>query len=434
MIADSTDIKFACSQCGQRIVVEKSGAGLTADCPICSNPVTVPYVSSIHDRHYGEPVAEHEHGSRTSFADPGPEEMREELIDATVQTGRLEQELEAARCEIARQQALFKKAVDECERLTANTTHAQAEIKSFQSDRQQLKADLANARQRALGAETKLVELTAALAGADQENAALRDQIENDLAVTHERLAATDTQLAARERELRAALAENSEIVLALSATQAELASARAEAAGLSHDVQALRVEATSTGELLTATRQELQDVQTRLDAASAERRELNAERDSLSQQVQILRQDLAQTGAGPELLELRARVQELNEDRQRTTDKLAAQAAELGTLTAAEQKLRAELEEARCLQLETERRLEANSETQLKKDNDVLRGIVARLNTTLGVYHTEIRRQRRARLTLRLLYALFALGLVTLAIFAVYVFGPHAVGILSIQ
>ena len=50
MIADSADIKFACPQCGQRIVVDKSAAGLNGSCPICEGPVVVPHASSVRER------------------------------------------------------------------------------------------------------------------------------------------------------------------------------------------------------------------------------------------------------------------------------------------------------------------------------------------------------------------------------------------------
>ena len=61
-----------------------------------------------------------------------------------------------------------------------------------------------------------------------------------------------------------------------------------------------------------------------------------------------------------------------------------------------------------------------------MHKDNDVLRGIVARLNTTLGVYHSEIRRLRRGRYGLRILYVLFGLGLLALAYLGLHIFAPH--------
>jgi chromosome segregation ATPase len=425
MIAESADIKFACSQCGQRMVVEKSGAGLTADCPICNSPVTVPHVSSIRRRnHHAEGAA------RAPYADPAAEEMHDELIEAALQTGHFEREVDAARQELARQQALYRKALDECERLKASATHAQAEARSFQSDRQQLKSDLTQARQRAQTLEAQFAELVTA----NEENVVSRQQIENDLALTRERLAATDTQLAIREREWREAAAENAEIVQALAGTQAELAATQAQAAGWQRDLESSRAEVTQAAEALVAADRDLKGAQSRLETADSESRQLSGERDDLRQQVESLRRDLTQTESGSELLDLRSRVQQLDGTQRRTAAQLATQAEELAKLTATGQTLRVELEESRQRQHEAELRAEANSAVQLKKDNDVLRGIVARLNTTLGVYHTEIRRLRRGRFAVRILYALFGLGLLALAFFALHTFAPHSFDILFKQ
>jgi DNA-directed RNA polymerase subunit RPC12/RpoP len=36
------DITFSCEKCGQNIVVDEAGAGITVDCPRCGRPVYVP--------------------------------------------------------------------------------------------------------------------------------------------------------------------------------------------------------------------------------------------------------------------------------------------------------------------------------------------------------------------------------------------------------
>ncbi|MDB4403261.1 ARV1 family protein [bacterium] len=40
-----SDIKFNCRHCTKELVVESEHAGVTADCPHCQKPVTVPNVS-----------------------------------------------------------------------------------------------------------------------------------------------------------------------------------------------------------------------------------------------------------------------------------------------------------------------------------------------------------------------------------------------------
>ena len=40
------DITFSCEKCGQNIVVDEAGAGITVDCPRCGRPVYVPSIAS----------------------------------------------------------------------------------------------------------------------------------------------------------------------------------------------------------------------------------------------------------------------------------------------------------------------------------------------------------------------------------------------------
>ncbi len=432
MIADSADIKFACSQCGQRMLVEKSGAGLTADCPFCKSPITVPYVSSIHDHgsrgHRSENGVTH-HESNADFIDPMIDETREELFNASLAQGQLQRELDAAQKEAARLQSLFKKAVDECERVTASATHAQAEIKSFQSDRQQLKADLSQTKQRALSAEQQITELSAFVAEAQQENQALRDQAENDLAVRHDQLEATETQLLARERELATLREENSELVQSMAAAQAELAALGQETAQVRGELDCagkLLDEASQAEARLGAVNEELR---ARLDQSLSDGELLTHERDQAREQIGILQRDLKETDSGRELLDLRDKLEDLTAKHTTTVSSLAKKSAAVQSLTDAAQALREELKTLREQRDEAERRAKANSDAQLKKDNDVLRGINQRDNVTIGVYHSELRRLRRARFALRIVYGVFGTAVIGLVFFAIAVFTRHSVG-----
>jgi len=428
MIAESDDIKFACAQCGQRIIVEKAAAGITANCPICKGPVTVPHVSSLPERRACSGGRNGE-SERSSFADPGMDEMREELFQSVADHGQTQRELDEAGKEIERLRGLVKKVTEECERMTANATHAQAEIKSFQSDRQQLKIELSQTRQRALSAENQVAELAAALAAAGQESNVFREQITSELAARHERLSVVETQLAARERELAVAQVESSEVVQSLAGAQSELASASADLNVLRTELktaQQLLDEAADSEERLVTAKQALQ---ARLDEATAENQRLGQERHELREQAELLRHDLGATEGGQELLDLRGRVRDLTDGQARTAALLVEKTAEAETLATTGPALRAELEEARSFGEDAERRALASSESQMKKDNDVLRGIVARQNTTLGVYYVEVRRMRRCRYALRLAYGLFALGLLAVVFFAVAVFSHQGIG-----
>lgn len=442
MIADTTDIKFSCSNCGQHMVVHKSAAGLGANCPICEHPVVVPDASSIRGGDYGGETRAREAGEpessakRTSFADPDSEQTRDDLFDAAAETGRLERDLAEAKSEIARYVALFKKAVDECERLTANTTHAQAEIKSFQADRQQLKSDLAQAKQRALATENKVAEVQAkadelagvlAVAGAD--NAELQERMETHLAIGRECLSAAEARLKTRESELRESRMEGNELMQALAVAQAELAGLRSGSAETRCElerIQTLLAEAEQTSRRLVDTEKQLQG---KLQTAEDECKNLSRDRDQLRQETEGLRHDLAELDNGRELLALRSRIPQIEDERDRAAAALAETTAEAKMRAETEQRLLRELHESVVLREDAERRADVAAEHQMSKDNEVLRGIVERQNETLRVHHIEVRRYRRSRYASRILYAAFGLALVALAIFAVMVFAPHGVG-----
>lgn len=408
MIAASHDIKFDCCHCGQRIVVERAGAGRQAPCPVCENVVTVPH-------HFGgEPRSEVERHRRRRGAPAEP-------------AGHPGKE-ESARQEIARLHASWKRAADECERMTASATHAQAEIKSFHSDRQQLKADLSQARHRTAAAGTQVAELTARLARVDEENAGLREQL--DFAgVSLERLAAMETQLGVRERELARRHAENVEVLQALAATQAELAALSAQTARLRAEFETAQQLLNDAAQLEQQFAAEAAGLRAQVASAGAENHALLEARDQWQAQAGALRRDLTVSDSGRELLELRGRAQELIDEKTRLAEALATATGEARARLAAHRTLQEELLETRRLRAEAEGRATQNSEAQLLKDNDVLRGIVARQNTTLGVHYVEVRRLRRARIALRILYLSFALGLLGLVAFALAVFSSHGIG-----
>ena len=421
MIADSADIKFACSQCGQRIVVDKSAAGLEGHCPICEGPLTVPHVSPPGGDHRGG-----ERSSHASYVDPGVEEMREELFESATEAGRLQRELDETRKELERQRALFKKAIDECERITASATHAQAEIKSFQADRQQLKTDLTHAKQRAAAAETQVAELAAALAAANHENTGLHERIDHELSLAQARLSATETQLNLRERELSAVRDENSEIVQSLAIAQSEVASAGLDLSRVVEELDSTRRSLERSTEYEAQLSQARLDLQARLDESIAEKQRLTELHQQLHEDAEVLRKDLTETDAGKELVELRAQLRDVTADRGKIAETLAEKRTEVKTLTENLNTMLVELKEAHQLREEAERQAAANSDSQLHKDNEVLRGIVSRQNATLSLQHGEVRKLRRGRFGLRIIYGLFALALLGLAGFAVAIFTNH--------
>lgn len=381
LIADD-DIKFECSQCGQRIVVEKSAAGLKADCPGCRTPVTVPSVDTMVEPDKKEAaVTEHPQQVATPADHPHPTLGPAQSLEA---------ELTEARSEIARQHSLFKKAVDECERLNANATHIQAELKSFQADRQQLKADLAQARHASATAEARVSELVDAFSALQQEHGAYRYQTEIDLNLLHERVSSAEAQLAARESELQESRTDHTDALRSLARTRAEFTKVNTEVTGLRSEVETLRNDFEATTQELAVTSQQLHEVQANWETLTEEHQQVSAERDDWRKQAEGFHNDLAALDTGRDLLDLRAQHAELQKKHQSLE------------ITLAEQVERS------------------------RKESDVLRGIVERQNATLDSQHHELRRLRRARFTMRLVYALFSLGMLALGYAAFYVFAPQ--------
>lgn len=305
---------------------------------------------------------------------------------------QLEAELAEARAEAVRQHTLFKKAVDECERLNANATHIQAELKTFQADRQQLKADLAQSRQALVTAEARISELVDAFSALQQEHGAFKYQAEIDVNALHERLTGAEAQLAAREEELREHKGVHTDALRSLARTRAEFTKVNTEAGGLRSEVETLRNNFEAATQELATTSQQLHEAQTTLEALTAEHEQATTERDDWRQQAEGFHHDLEALDAGRDLLDLRSQYAELQKEHQNLEITLAEQ-----------------IEHAR-------------------KENDVLRGIVERQNVTLDSHHHELRRLRRGRFAMRLVYGLFSLGMLALGYLAFYVIAPQQV------
>ena len=426
MIADSTEIKFACSRCGQRLSVDSSGAGMTTACPTCEQPLVVPQLAGLHDRGYG---ATAKSDSSRSGASAGEEtipaskaqELRDELLEARRRSEKWEGALATARQENARLQQQLEKVAAECGRQTASATAVLAKAQSLQADRQQLQSELAESRQRAAAAETQLEEARARIAQlvaaleAAEKNRAQWDEV---LAQTTAHAREAGTRLSARETELREALAQ-----LAASAHSSATAREASEVledqrAKLSRQLENAHgqlLEAAATRAALSTAEENLAAAQLALTTTEAERNALSSQCQTLRREVETLRHDLEGSHAGHELLVLRERFQTLETGHQKATATLARVEAEAQSLTASGEKLRADLTAARESAADAERRAEAASESALQRDNGVLRGIISRQNTVLEECFTELRRLKRARFVLRIIYALFALGLLGL-------------------
>lgn len=410
MTADSTDIKFACPQCGQSISVDASGAGLHANCPTCQHPLVIPSRGSLHDRSYGEAAPP---AGRMAFAGEDAaiaaaelQERRAELAAVQRRSDESERALAVAEKENARLQQQLKQARDE------GGQHASvaAEVPGLQAERQQLQSELARSEHRAAAAETQLEEARAVISKLGAQLVAVeenRAQWEQAFAQTTEQTDASERQIAAQTADLNTALATARSEIETLTgegaALRQQLESAQAEA----------RAAAAAAEEKLTAARRQLQ-------SAEAEHLSLTDRYATVRVEAATLRHDLSEIHSGRELLALRERFNALETDHLRITGAHARSTNELDDLTAAAEKLRADLAEARERGADAERRAEAASDSALKRDNDVLRGIVERQNAVGAEGFAELRRLRRARLSLRILYGFITLGVLGLAALAI--------------
>ncbi|MGB8167239.1 MAG: hypothetical protein WCF18_07080 [Chthoniobacteraceae bacterium] len=542
MIADSIDIHFECSQCGQHLVVEAAGAGLTANCPICNTIVTVPrpaMAARVDDR--GAPEARGRTGvstaagpdaGRPAYADPVPDELREELIDASLINGKLVRDLQKAREEVTRLQQQLKAVSEECERLNTSTTHTHAELKTFQTERQQFKIELSGLRQKWAAAEEALAvreaevkearaRLTASVPAAEfkaveaklievrrvvgeWESKAVAAQKAHEEARRNgekwkSKSEATEAALADAKKlaALRASEAKASEA--ALKKAQKLTAKSETKVADLDRSLAAERAHREKLAGEIEAKRRELGEAQTRfalledelhktrgqlgkleseLAGAKADSLRLTGERGDLERQLheaaaalaeagdlkallsrsgleqeaqagklrlaeeanqalterceqlrresESLRRDVSDSHAGRELLELRSRLDEATVERDRVTARLNAVEADLRAFTAREKSTRAELEHARSERDDAIERVESLRETRAAKDNQVLRGIIARLNSDLAQRATEVLRLKRARYAFKIACVLFGIGILAVIVFAIVVL-PHA-------
>lgn len=347
-----TEIKFVCSHCGQKIAVGSDAAGLGINCPTCQNAVTIPRAIVA-----SEP----------------------RLIDAGLREKHLALQTES-------------------ERLHANLTHAQAEIKSFHNERLTLRNEVASLKQRAAAAEAQLEEMQ----------------------LLRQRLEATETQLSSIERErgemsagLARAAEERDRALRELEGVRSELAlavaaSEQAQVEGAALQTRIAEME-TSLGEAraaLAKSQSEIAGLQTRFASASGEAESLRGlmDRDEVSRELLSSRTKLA------------AAEDELRMRRQTATQ------LEIDLLKAEADRDRLEEERAGLHRriAEALKQAEDLSKDRLNADNAKLRELLDRQNEELKGRFREVTRFRRAKLTLKIVWGLAALAAMGLAYFFV--------------
>jgi DNA repair exonuclease SbcCD ATPase subunit len=386
------DIRFACTRCGQYMRADAAAAGLAADCPHCGRALVVP----PND------------GDRAVNATPPT------VADDRSEIDRLRQQLAVS--------------VSECERLTAAVTHAQAESKSFQADRVAMKTELAQTRQRLAAAESLIVEQQQWIDGAQTHAAEMMVQYENlqiDLGVAQARTNAITAELAARQLELDALRHQLIEREAARASALAEVTTLQEEHAILRADLETLRTNVAAQHHLqqrLAQTESELLKTMEQVAAAENARSALQQRFDALAQDAAALRADLTDTASGRDLVRLRDQVTALEEERQRlrfANVELAGDFERIKSESTAASDLVRTLRQRLG---DAEKRADALSDERHKQDKIALRGLITRQNGELERRHLELHRLKRARLVLRILYALVVLGIVLLALAAVQI------------
>lgn len=420
MTAETADIRFVC-QCGQRLVVEATAAGMALECPNCQASLTVPLAPVRR-----EVVPEREAAKGKRRKTSAPARTGAPLSDSDFRTAELEGELAAATAEIARLQHELKEAVEERERFNASVTHTHAELKAFQGERQQSKTDLANVRQRLATVEVQL-------ANREQELAEAREA----LAELEARAVGVDAALGEEQQQNAIAISELEQSRDAIALYQAQIAAAETSIDGLaaaadeaSRELSEAREQllaAAEVGQRLEVAEDELREAHAKFLRVDEENQALAAKMEQARAESESLRCDLKATETGAELLSLRSKLGDTERSRAQAAERLASVEGELKVLRELDGKLRAEFETVQKKNVELRSKLEAAAESQVAKDNQVIRGIIARQNTELAQHFREIHRLRRGRFWLKIVYMLFGLGILGVIAIALKVL-PEAV------
>ena len=348
------EIKFACAHCGQKIAVVPEAAGVSIDCPTCQNRVTIPRENAA------------------------PEPRRAE--------GGQREKLAALQ--------------SECERLRANATHSQAEIKSFQTERLALRNEAAALKQRVAGAEAHVAQMD----------------------VVRQRLDTTEIQLASIERERAESQAALSQATGDLAAAAEELAGLRSELAAAVGFAENASAGAAAAQARLAETETGLAEALTKKDGAQAEVETLRTQCAATSREAESLRRLMDRDETSRELLVVREKLTAADEELR--TRRVSA--TQLESDLARTESERAQLDDER---IALHRRLagaqkltEELSENQLIADNAKLRELLGRQNQELKQRFREVTSFRRAKITLKIAWALAAIGAIVLGYFFVKV------------
>jgi chromosome segregation ATPase len=364
-----TEIKFQCANCGQRISVEADAAGLEAPCPTCHNPLRIPAGDEPN-----EPAAKREPAPKpreAAHGEPKPKKppLRQQLADARA----------------------------ECEQLCAEAMLAQAEIRNLQSERLNLRSEVAVLGQRSSIAESKLASL------------------QNEFDLQRQRIEATATQLAAMESERAAERAEAAATASKLAAAEValadlrpRLAAAHAEIEKKSHALSAAEADA-------RAVEQTIAEIESRLAASERAEEEMRDQCAAARGETDSLRGLLDRDATSRELLAIREQLCVAEAERANLRTDVSRLESELESVSAERARLDASSAELRRQAADALRIAERSSEDAMHDEIVKLRALIERQNAELKDRFREIARYRRARLAVRIIWSLAVLGVIGL-------------------
>jgi chromosome segregation ATPase len=376
------EIKFSCSHCEQKMVVDAAAVGLMVACPGCGTELMVPALdapeasvsSAVRPRSQAFPEQRGPLQSVASTETLGVPDSRQELIAATVQNSRLEGQIAELRQQIKRLKA-------DVSRVTAERDEAIGQV-------QQMAPELDVAREN-LEAYTQAVDT-------------LQQQVRQAEADVEE----ARQQLTEVQAERTLGLRDNQSLQQHIEAQEEALTS-----------LQADFIAASTKGQELES---ELAKVRENLAVAEQAGEFLRAEVGDLTKERDSLRRSVSESGLGQELVAIREQLAVSEKECKR----LSLHSRQLNSDIEAAEKARKERDDLiRTLKTELDnarRSAEAASDAKQRNDNEVLRGIISRQNSELEQKHAQLTRLKRARLGVQFAYAAFALALAGIIFWAV--------------
>jgi chromosome segregation ATPase len=378
----AADIKFSCTQCGQRMLVDPAAAGHKTSCPGCDTEITVPTPESVITGGYAEAGQTPVEAFSSKEADEY--EVKAGGADLDLTNRDSPSSANADHVVVSRSdweemhQQLFR-AQEVSEHLELANAHLQTELRHREASHQTLEGELAFTRQRLLSAETQLGTSNRELSLSQGAVSQLEADLQKALA-DRDRIAGEQVSLEWKLTELEASL-RNAEVECGRMNIAAE----------------------------------ELLQVRSQISKIEWERDELRRECDQINR-------DLANTQNGRELSALRGREKALAEEKQRMAVALADALADATRFEQLNSKARTELEEMHRRFVAAEKRSESLSSSEVGRDNEILRGILARQKEELEQRYRELMMARRAKFGLRLAYWMFGVGALAVLAFAMQI------------